>query len=96
MDRLGPAIAPTAAKRIIEIAPAAAAEGVKPPKAMVAKRSITKSEDLGLIIRRAYKLTEQRVENKLISSYLVGFFDRTRIKTLSLNNLLRFKGVEEG
>ncbi|KGG24411.1 hypothetical protein EV09_0318 [Prochlorococcus marinus str. SS35] len=41
---MGPAIAPTTAKRINEITPAAAAEGVKPPSAIVDKKFIRKAK----------------------------------------------------
>ena len=39
-SRLGPAITPTIAKRIIERTPTAAAEGLNPPNAKVAKKFI--------------------------------------------------------
>ncbi len=56
-ERLGPAIAPTAAKRTKESTPAAAAEGVNPPIAKVAKRFIEKSPILGIDFKRAYKIS---------------------------------------
>lgn len=58
LDKLGPAIAPTTTNRTIDSTPAAAAEGVNPPIAKVAKKFMNEEPRLGMEwnIRRAYKL----------------------------------------
>ncbi len=43
LERLGPAITPTTAKRTIERTPTAAAEGLKPPKAIVDSKFMKKA-----------------------------------------------------
>ena len=50
LERFGPAIAPTATNRIMAAKPAAAAEGVNPPKAKVSRRFIGKKPKLGIDI----------------------------------------------